>query len=50
MRIQCPKCPGRMFVDEMYSEKNHYELFCMTCGHRVTLNKGKSSNGQEKKE
>ena len=32
--IFCKKCNGRMFVDRQYSNINHLETFCMSCGFR----------------
>lgn len=33
------KCGGRVFVDRVYSEKNHLELSCLECGARWMLDK-----------
>lgn len=37
------KCGGRIFVDRVYSEKNHLELSCITCGQDWVLNKQTSA-------
>ncbi|UMO76264.1 hypothetical protein SEA_TOMAS_75 [Streptomyces phage Tomas] len=36
------KCGGRVFVDRVYSEKNHLELACIECGERWMLDKLKN--------
>ncbi len=33
--ISCKKCNGRMFVDRQYTELNHLEIYCISCGLRV---------------
>lgn len=38
----CKKCTGRVFVDRIFSEKSHIELFCVMCGMRRMLDKEKS--------
>lgn len=38
----CLKCLGRVFVDRVFSERNHIELFCMTCGKRWMIDKEKN--------
>lgn len=40
--MNCMKCGGRVFVDRVYSEKKHVELFCIICGNRWMLDKTKS--------
>lgn len=40
--MKCMKCTGRVFVDRIFSERNHIELFCMICGKRWMIDKGKS--------
>lgn len=48
----CGKCKGRVFVDRVFSQKLHVELFCIMCGKRWMVNKETSSFGKwiEKKE
>lgn len=41
--MTCKKCGGRVFVDRVFSQKLHMELFCVMCGKRWMLNK--NSNG-----
>lgn len=41
--MKCKKCVGgRVFVDRIYSERSHVELFCMICGKRWMIDKEKS--------
>lgn len=40
--MNCEKCKGRVFVDRIFSEKKHVELFCMLCGRRWMLDKEKN--------
>jgi hypothetical protein len=35
----CQKCNGRVFVDRVFSQKLHIELFCVMCGKRWMINK-----------
>jgi hypothetical protein len=35
----CKKCNGRVFVDRVFSQKLHVELFCILCGKRWMINK-----------
>ena len=37
--IKCNKCGGRVFVDRVFSQKMHMELFCIMCGKRWIMNK-----------
>lgn len=30
----CKKCSGKVFVDRVYSERDHIEIFCINCGLR----------------
>jgi hypothetical protein len=48
----CGKCNGRVFVDRVFSQKLHVELFCMLCGKRWMINKETSRFGKwlEKKD
>jgi hypothetical protein len=48
----CSKCNGRVFVDRVFSQKLHVELFCMLCGKRWMINKETSRFGKwlEKKD
>jgi hypothetical protein len=40
--VNCGKCSGRVFIDRVFSEKRHVELFCIICGKRWMLDKEKS--------
>jgi hypothetical protein len=42
----CQKCKGRVFVDRVFSQKLHVELFCMQCGKRWMINKESSAFGK----
>jgi hypothetical protein len=48
----CGKCGGRVFVDRVFSQKLHVELFCILCGKRNMINKETSAFGKwlEKRE
>jgi hypothetical protein len=48
----CKKCGGRVFVDRVFSQKLHMELFCIMCGKRWMVNKETSGFGKwlEKRE
>lgn len=37
--LTCKKCQGRMFLDIVFSEYSHYELFCIRCGKRPMIAK-----------
>jgi len=42
----CKKCNGRVFVDRVFSQKLHMELFCVMCGKRWMINKETSALGK----
>jgi hypothetical protein len=42
----CQKCNGRVFVDRVFSQKLHVELFCVMCGKRWMINKETSPLGK----
>ena len=42
----CSKCNGRVFVDRVFSQKLHVELFCIMCGKRWMINKDTSALGR----
>ena len=42
----CGKCQGRVFVDRVFSQKLHIELFCILCGKRWMINKETSAFGR----
>jgi hypothetical protein len=42
----CQKCNGRVFVDRVFSQKLHVELFCIMCGKRWMINKETSALGK----
>jgi hypothetical protein len=35
----CQRCSGRVFIDRVFSQKLHMELFCVMCGKRWMINK-----------
>lgn len=42
--MKCKKCKtGRIFVDRVFSEKDHVELYCLQCGERKMVNKKKNA-------
>ena len=44
--MYCQKCNGRVFVDRVFSQKLHVELFCVMCGKRWMINKETSALGK----
>ena len=42
----CAQCGGRVFVDRVFSQKLHMELFCIMCGKRWMVNKETSVFGK----
>jgi DNA-directed RNA polymerase subunit RPC12/RpoP len=44
--MSCDKCSGRVFVDRVFSQKLHIELFCIMCGKRWMLNKDTNRLGK----
>jgi len=44
--MKCKKCGGRVFVDRVFSQKLHMELFCVMCGKRWMLNKNTNALGR----
>jgi len=44
--MTCTKCKGRVFVDRVFSQKLHVELFCIMCGKRWMVNKDTSALGR----
>jgi len=44
--MSCKKCGGRVFVDRVFSQKLHVELFCLLCGKRWMINKDRSPLGR----
>ena len=44
--MKCNKCHGRVFVDRVFSQKSHIELFCIMCGKRWMLNKNMNGLGK----
>lgn len=44
--MKCGKCKGRVFVDRIFSQKLHVELFCIMCGKRWMINKDTSPLGR----
>jgi hypothetical protein len=37
--MNCDRCSGRVFIDRVFSQKLHIELFCIMCGKRWMINK-----------
>jgi hypothetical protein len=44
--MKCSRCQGRVFVDRVFSQKLHIELFCILCGKRWMINKDTSALGR----
>lgn len=44
--MTCGKCSGRVFVDRVFSQKLHIELYCIMCGKRVMINRETSAFGR----
>lgn len=44
--MSCKKCDGRVFVDRVFSQKLHMELFCIMCGKRWMVNKDTNAFGR----
>ena len=44
--MKCMKCGGRVFVDRVFSQKLHMELFCILCGKRWMINKETNAFGR----
>lgn len=44
--MTCQKCNGRVFVDRVFSQKLHIELFCIMCGKRWMINKDRNALGK----
>jgi hypothetical protein len=37
--MKCDRCSGRVFIDRVFSQKLHIELFCILCGRRWMINR-----------
>jgi len=37
--MHCRRCGGRVFIDRVFSQKLHIELYCLLCGRRWMINK-----------
>ena len=44
--MTCQKCDGRVFIDRVFSQKLHAELFCVMCGKRWMINKETNALGK----
>lgn len=44
--MRCIKCKGRVFIDRVFSQKMHIELYCISCGKRWMINKEMSAFGR----
>ncbi len=42
----CKKCNGRVFIDRVFSQKLHIELYCVMCGKRWMINRESSKLGK----
>ena len=42
----CRKCNGRVFIDRVFSQKLHIELYCVMCGKRWIINRESSKLGK----
>jgi NAD-dependent SIR2 family protein deacetylase len=42
----CSKCKGRVFIDRVFSQMMHTELYCIMCGKRWMINKEMSAFGK----
>ena len=46
MKMICKKCGGLVFIDRVFSQKLHMEMFCIMCGKRWMINKDTSPLGK----
>jgi len=37
--MQCTKCKGRMFLDQVFSDNLNLEVYCVLCGIRKFVKK-----------
>jgi len=44
--MRCKRCNGSVFIDRVFSQKLHIELFCIMCGKRWMLDKERSTLGR----
>jgi hypothetical protein len=44
--MSCKRCNGRVFIDRVFSQKLHTELFCILCGKRWMINKETNAFGR----
>ena len=44
--MKCGRCGGRVFIDRVFSQKLHTELFCILCGKRWMINKETNALGK----
>ena len=44
--MSCQRCGGRVFIDRVFSQKLHMELFCILCGRRWMINKETNTLGR----
>jgi DNA-directed RNA polymerase subunit RPC12/RpoP len=44
--MTCKNCGGRVFVDRVFSQKLHMEVYCLLCGKRWMINKETSAFGK----
>jgi hypothetical protein len=44
--MRCKRCLGSVYVDRVFSQKLHMELFCIRCGKRWMLDKERNALGR----
>lgn len=44
--MNCNKCGGKVAVDDVFSQKEHVELFCLMCGKRWMIDKNGNRFGE----
>lgn len=44
--LTCKRCSGRVFIDRVFSQKLHIELFCVLCGKRWMIDKERTVLGR----
>jgi hypothetical protein len=40
--MYCKRCQGRVFIDRIFFDYDHLELFCIRCSKRWVLHKSES--------
>jgi hypothetical protein len=44
--MNCSKCGGRMLIDRTYSTDRMFDVYCMSCGKRVFVNRETTAFGK----